>query len=87
MLCLNYCCFSDLSRSTGHHTVEQFSLNLADEINTVLKLKNFKFRGNRLILCKEKDIVVKTPLLENSLISPNPSFIINFNNSVESKNN
>ena len=29
-------------------TVEQISLNLADEINS-LKLKNFKFRGNRSI--------------------------------------
>ena len=28
--------------------VEQISLNLADEINS-LKLKNFKFRGNRSI--------------------------------------
>ena len=30
-------------------TVEQISLNLADEINS-LKLKNFKFRGSRSIL-------------------------------------
>ena len=32
-------------------TVEQISLNLADEINS-LKLKNFKFRGNRSILVR-----------------------------------
>ena len=32
-------------------TVEQISLNLADEINS-LKLKNFKFRGNRSIFVR-----------------------------------
>ena len=32
-------------------TVEQTSLNLADEINS-LKLKNFKFRGNRSIFVR-----------------------------------
>ena len=32
-------------------TVEQMSLNLADEINS-LKLKNFKFRGNRSIFVR-----------------------------------
>ena len=32
-------------------TVEQIYLNLADEINS-LKLKNFKFRGNRSIFVR-----------------------------------
>ena len=34
-------------------TVEQISLNLADEINS-LKLKNFKFRGNRSIFVRTR---------------------------------
>ena len=36
-------------------TVEQISLNLADEINS-LKLKNFKFRGNRSIFVQTEKL-------------------------------
>ena len=65
-------------------TVEQISLNLADEINS-LKLKNFKFRGNRSIFVRTE----RLNTIENLLVSPNQSFFkISFSHSVtvESEN-
>ena len=65
-------------------TVEQISLNLAEEINS-LKLKNFKFRGNRSIFVRTER---PNTIVENLLVSPNQSFKISFSHSVtvESEN-
>ena len=63
-------------------TVEQISLNLADEINS-LKLKNFKFRGNRSIFVRTErlnTIVRKFARIAKSKLQ------INFSHSVESEN-
>ena len=63
-------------------TVEQISLNLADEINS-LKLKNFKFRGNPSIFVRTErlnTIVRKFVRIAKSKLQ------INFSHSVESEN-
>ena len=45
---LNWCFANSQTYLVAQIRVEQISLNLGDEINS-LKLKNFKFRGNRSI--------------------------------------
>ena len=66
-------------------TVEQISLNLANEINS-LKLKNFKFRGNCSIFVRTErlNIIVR----KFARTAPNQSFKISFSHSVtvESEN-
>ena len=51
-----------------------------------LKLKNFNFFGKRWIFVRTERKFEEIPLLENLLISPNPSLKITFNHSVESEN-
>ena len=65
-------------------TVEQISLNLADEINS-LKRKNFKFRGNPSIFVRAERL---NTIVRKLLVSPNQSFKISFSHSVtvESEN-
>ena len=65
-------------------TVEQISLNLSDEINS-LKLKNFKFRGNRFIFVRTErlnTVVRKFARITKS--KPQNKFY--FSHSVESEN-
>ena len=48
---LNWCFANSQTYLVAQIRVEQISLNFADEINS-LKLKNFKFRGNRSIFVR-----------------------------------
>ena len=69
-------------------TVEQISLNLVNEINS-LKVKSFKFCGDRSIFVKTERQFAKlnTTVRKFACTSPNQSFKINFSYSAESENN
>ena len=60
---------------------------VAQDLPVSLKLKNVNFFGKRWIFVRTERQFEEIPLLENLLISPNPSLKINVNHSVESENN
>ena len=59
---------------------------VAQDLPVSLKPKNFNFFGKRWIFVRTERQFEEIPLLENLLISPNPSLKITVNHSAENEN-